>query len=713
MAGQFPEKLIQLMFKSISLLLLLVMVAGCTGKQTGINRKSVVTRHNISHSSIDSLSSFTVGNGEFAFTADITGLQTFPENYAQGVPLGTQSQWGWHSFPNDGNYSQEDVKKKYWNGQDSLYYWYQFSKGTDRQNQATKWLRENAHRLHLGLIGLEMEGLDSIQQIENPRQHLDLWTGVLTSEFYLKGEKVQVETFCYQERDRVHFRIQSALVASGDLKVKIRFPYAQHEKFCPAYDFERPELHQTDTLDKTEESVAFERTLDDAKYHVKVGGLKDMAWQESAPHEFLFGSNGEMSTIEMCVEFSQEPTFTEKTNYDVAKASSIKKWEDFWNSGAAVDFSECTDPRAEELERRVILSQYLTKIQCSGKYPAQETGLTYNSWHGKFHLEMHWWHAMHFIWWNRPELMEQQMEYYFDIYERSQQTAVYQAYEGIRWPKMIDPSGRDSPSGIGSFLIWQQPHIIYFAEELYKQTGDAQVLEKYQKLVFATTDFMASYARWEEAGQRYVLGPALIPAQERFHAETTVNPAFELAYWRWGLMTALEWQDRLGIERNQKWQHVLDNLSDLPEKDGLYLFTEDATDSYENPRYLTDHPIVLGLLGFIPDTKYVDREIMLATQQAVIDQWSWESTWGWDMPLAAMNATAMNQPDRAIDFLLMDTPKNTYGINGHNYQRPGLTLYLPGNGGLLAAVAQMCKTQEGFPDDGKWAVKCEGFGLID
>ena len=60
----------------------------------------------------------------------------------------------------------------------------------------------------------------------------------------------------------------------------------------------------------------------------------------------------------------------------------------FWEEGAAVDFSHCTDPRAKELERRVVLSQYLLAIQCAGSTPPQETGLTYNSWFGKYHLEM-------------------------------------------------------------------------------------------------------------------------------------------------------------------------------------------------------------------------------------------------------------------------------------------------------------------------------------
>jgi hypothetical protein len=74
--------------------------------------------------------------------------------------------------------------------------------------------------------------------------------------------------------------------------------------------------------------------------------------------------------------------------------------------GAAVDFSGSTDPRAHELERRIILSQYLTKINCAGSLPPQETGLTMNSWYGKFHIEMHWWHGVHFALWDRLDLLE-------------------------------------------------------------------------------------------------------------------------------------------------------------------------------------------------------------------------------------------------------------------------------------------------------------------
>jgi hypothetical protein len=56
-----------------------------------INRQAVLKRHNIKVNQFDSLSSISLGNGNFAFTADATGMQSFPDAYANGVPLGTQS----------------------------------------------------------------------------------------------------------------------------------------------------------------------------------------------------------------------------------------------------------------------------------------------------------------------------------------------------------------------------------------------------------------------------------------------------------------------------------------------------------------------------------------------------------------------------------------------------------------------------------------------
>ena len=78
-----------------------------------IDRHALVTRHNVTLTNADPLTPLTVGNGRFAFTADITGLQTFPEFYDAGIPLHTLSEWGWHSFPNPENYRMQDALKTF------------------------------------------------------------------------------------------------------------------------------------------------------------------------------------------------------------------------------------------------------------------------------------------------------------------------------------------------------------------------------------------------------------------------------------------------------------------------------------------------------------------------------------------------------------------------------------------------------------------------
>src|SRR6185312_689119 len=117
--------------------------------------------------------------------------------------------------------------------------------------------------------------------------------------------------------------------------------------------------------------------------------------------------------------------------------ASANHWAKFWSTGGAVDFSDSRDARAPELERRIVLSQYLTAIQCAGSMPPQETGLTVNSWYGKFHLEMHWWHAAHFALWNRTDLLEKSLGWYGRVLPAARALALTQGYRGARWPKMV------------------------------------------------------------------------------------------------------------------------------------------------------------------------------------------------------------------------------------------------------------------------------------
>ena len=49
------------------------------------------------------------------------------------------------------------------------------------------------------------------------------------------------------------------------------------------------------------------------------------------------------------------------------RAAAQRYWNNFWQTGGAIDLSGSQDPRWFELERRIVLSEYLTAIQDAGK----------------------------------------------------------------------------------------------------------------------------------------------------------------------------------------------------------------------------------------------------------------------------------------------------------------------------------------------------------
>jgi hypothetical protein len=703
--------------KPYLLFILPALLLGQVFAQTPINRMAVVSRHNVVVRKIDSLSSLSVGNGAFAFTVDATGLQSFPESYQKGVPLGTLSQWGWDSFKDTVGYNLAESLKEYNQQGRKVSYAVEW-KEPKRKKDVTLWFRQNVHRVELGNLGLEITkkngNLAQAKDIQNIHQVLNLWTGEIKSDFTVEGTPVEVLTVCHQDKDIVSASVKSELIKQGRLKIRLRFPYPTADWTDVGDNWKDPERHKTVITSSGEDHATISHQLDSALYYTSLAWSKGAISKKEA-HYFIVSPDKATSTFELSCEFSEQQDANVVPAFGNVKENSASQWKAFWSRGGAVDFAGSTDPRANELERRIILSEYLTKIQSAGDFPPQETGLTYNSWFGKPHLEMHWWHAAHFPLWGRPDLLERSMTYYDKIEDRAKGIATRQGYEGVRWPKMTDNKGNESPSSVGAMLIWQQPHFITFAELTYRDHPNKETLDKYSKLVFETADFMASYATYDPIKDRYVLGKGLIPAQERYKAEDTYNPTYELAYWNWALKTAQTWRERMGLPRNAKWDKVVAKLSVLPEQKGLYLAAESATDSYTNPRYTTDHPSVLGTFGMLPASSMLDKAVMKRTFNYIWKNWTWPDTWGWDFPMTAMTATRLGMPDKAIDALFMNVKTNTYLANGHNYQDGRLRIYLPGNGGLLTAVALMCAGWDGntvknpgFPKNGKWKVKWEG-----
>lgn len=716
-----------------------------------IDRKTVVERNNPCVNSVDPLSSLSVGNGSFVTTVDVTGLQSSPDFYSNGVPLCAQSDWAWHFYPNTLELKPEETQKTMDLGHGRKEVYAVEYKTEGRNKQATEYFRVNPHRLNMGNVALVLGNGNklNVSDIKDINQVQNLYDGNIHSQYKINNQDVEVITASSAVKSSIIFNIKTKLFKKADAKICFSLPYVTGNHADNATNWQDVDKHTSKIVKKDGKSAVIEHIMDATTYYVKLswnGSAKIM--NNSKNHEYFIIPQSDKISIK--VEYAPSIEELDNTFNFVKELSAITSfWNKWWNEGAIVDFSECTDERAKELERRVVLSQYLTYINCANQTPPQETGLTYNSWFGRPHLEMTWWHMVDFSLWNRPEVMERILEWYNDkAYPEAKKIAERQHFKGVRWMKMTDPWVGESPSNVGSFLTWQQPHYIYMAEEMYRHNPSNETLQKYAKYVEETAEFMADFAASCAPidGKSPICLYGQTAMQESMSKDFSYNHPFEQVYWVYGLVTAQKWRERLGKARNPEWDKLVERMGNLPEHNGIYtaglptqpfVNTEKSSDDAtfdpfnyggdtgkkqlsEEEFYLkcrSDHPAVLGACGLLPYYGQYDRAQMQRTLDFVMNNWNWDTTWGWDYGMTAMCAARLGDGENAINALLIDKGKNTYLVSGHNYQEPKrLRLYLPGNGALLDAVAMMCAGWDGcpeiknpgFPRNGKWNVKWEG-----
>ena len=706
-----------------------------------IDREAVLFRNNPLITEADPLASLTVGNGHFATTVDVTGMQSYVEDYKNGIPLNAMSDWGWHSFPNKDNLTPEESEKSFdfGHGHKEVYA-VEYKKAEDgRHKMATEYFRVNPHRLNLGAVGLELKDANGrrvpLKDITDIHQQLDLWQGEITSSYKVDDQQVNVTTAGLPDRDAVAYRISTPLLKNHRAQVSIRLPYPTGKHADDASDWAKDASHQSRIVSQQGNTAVIEHRIDTTTYYISIRWEGQAQLQEVKTHTYQLATDAEALAFEVEYTPSLVRCDSIATNkpfrFDTAQKTTQKFWHKFWTETAFVDFGLCTDPRAKELERRVVLSQYLTRINCANNMPPQETGLTYNTWFGRPHLEMTWWHAVDFALWNQPQVVAQMLRWYDDVAAPiAKKIAERQGFQGIRWMKMTDPWAGEAPSNTGSFLTWQQPHYIYLAEEMYRANPTAETLKQYAANVEATAEFMADFAKTGK-----LFGQTAM--QECMTKDISYNHPFELAYFRYGLFVANQWRERMGKPRNKQWDDIISRLAPLPmTKDGIYtaglpkgktqgLKTFDPfdgpstapTESFAD-KTRNDHPACLGAFGLLPSSLVCcDSIAAQKTLDWVMQNWNWLTTWGWDYGMTAMAAARIGDTETALKALLIDTQKNTYLKNGHNFQTADrLRLYLPGNGALLTAIAMMCAGWDGnkeglnpgFPKDGRWNVRWEG-----
>lgn len=698
-----------------------------------INRLDIIASFNPHLTDINPQSPLSVGNGRFCYTADITGMQTLYEEYLTETPLCTMAEWGWHTKKADnekGFYTLDDVRMTPYN----------YCKRTvtyprvkyEGNEAAYDWVRQNPHKFNLAKIGLYFHNepikADSIYCIN---QTLDITTGILKSIFRLNVNRhnnartlnnitadninanatidnlVTVYTICDDNSDTVAFHISSGLLQCG-LSINIAFPYASCD--MTGSDWNNTNGH-SDFLNASH----IHRQIDDTAYYVNFNINGTDTSQHTANNSIITSDsnvtinkcNNSAATIKSNGIHSYNITTTDDelnmsvnfnksihtpATYDTIAGNSRHFWHNYWTTGKFLNSDN------KELMRRVILSQYLLVINDSGYIPPAETGLTCNSWYGKAHLEMHYWHMAWAPLWGHPELLTRSFDWYIDILDEAKKNASRNGYKGARWTKMVSYTGSDCPSKIAPLLVWQQPHIINMLQMVIdNNTSDdfdvTAYMSKYWILVKETAVFIADYLVYDPVSDIYNIEAPVIPVQERHLPEDTRNPIFELAYFRYGLLIAAKWAYKLGFtDEASQWCNIAMHIAPLPINDDVYIAHSNCPDTFTNKAI--DHPLMLQIYGMLDNygaEDIVDKDIYRNTLMKVIDMWDYSTLWGWDFAVIAMAAHKLGLDDIALEQLLINSPKNDYVESGNNRQnsRKDLPLYLPGNGSLLLAAARI------------------------
>lgn len=587
-------------------------------------KKEVVQKYNLTINEIDVKNPLTIGNGDFAMTFDVTTSQTFYDLY-QDIPLTSMSNKNWF-YKND----IKDVKLSYIDGKGYMLY--------NLNNEESFTLRRQyPFKYNFMHIILKDNGKQiKPENISNISQVLDLYEGIIESNFNYNNDRIHTKALIYQDHDELKYSLE------GNLSVEIELLYPSYKKNGYVEDL-KPNV-----------------ILEDNTIFIKYDDINSLKLQINSSNPYKLKDN------KICFEKgSVEFSVSLDSIYDGQTLSN------FWEADTELIIED------ERLVRRMILSKYLCHINASGIYPPSEAGLTFNNWNSKFHLEMHLIHSMWMIESNHIDNLLKSFDYYLDILPQAISRAKLNGYKGARFPKMTAPDGLDSPSNIGPLLIWQAPHILYFLQEIYEVTNDIEIIKKYEPLISNSVDFIISLFTLKDS--KYQLLDPQLEACESIPVDRCINPTFELEYFRYVLQRQEKIDVKLYGKSRYNYQEFVANIIMPKEENDVYLKTYGM--SY-NDLY-KDHPTEVFPYSFFVSDR-LPKEKMLKTVRRVIKEMDLSSYWGWDFPFMGLCLLNCGCIEESIDIALMDKYNNCYLYNGHNTtQRNDLKIYLPANGAFL------------------------------
>lgn len=139
----------------------------------------------------------------------------------------------------------------------------------------SSWLTQNPQRLNLGRVGFWFDPSLNItkKSLSNKSQTLDLYSGLITSQFTVLGSDVQVQVAADPDSDTVSIQIDSELIQSGKFEVFFDFPYSDVNKFdvpfVGIWNSTSNSLHKT-SLQQSENQAKIRHDIGSTTYYTSI-----------------------------------------------------------------------------------------------------------------------------------------------------------------------------------------------------------------------------------------------------------------------------------------------------------------------------------------------------------------------------------------------------------------------------------------------------------
>ncbi len=401
------------------------------------------------------------------------------------------------------------------------------------------------------------------------------------------GAPVEVETSVHPDRDILIVRLKSQLLADGRLGVDLKFPGVSHNLNPDPADWAHPGV-AFDAGDRAQCRPASRSRASSTTRATRCASrpIASSTIATPATHAYRLTSPGS-TQITLLVEFAAATPPAPMPAAEDARAAVANWWENFWMHGGVVDFTGSKHPKAQraraphrdvavphggELRRAAFRRR---KRACSPTAGTASSisrctpGTRRTSPCGA-----------------GPSCSSAACRGISRISTRRRRAPRRMGVKGAWWPKMVGPEGRESPSTVNPFIMWQQPHPIYLAETLYKRAPGPRRRWRSTRTWCSRPPSCSPAGRSTTARQSATCW-ARPSCRRRRHFDplTTFNPDLRAR------VLALRHRHRAGVARAAracrripKWDDVLFRLSKLPEKDGLYLAAESQPDLWERAR---------------------------------------------------------------------------------------------------------------------------------